>query len=193
MKILADRRKYMDQFDQSLEMFIENAGWLAPILFVLLHIIRPFLFLPVIAVCVAGGVLFGFVEGAVLSFIGLSLMSFISYFLVTKLSRFRGKLSLLQEKFFHGRTLSVGQVMILRIMPFVHFHLLSFYLIEMTKSLKEYTVYSLLGLILPAVLYTAFGEAITELPWYATSLIFLFLAVLYQVIDKLNKSRPEFN
>ena len=54
----------MDQFDQSLEVFMDSVGWLAPFLFILLHLLRPLLFLPVIAVCIAGGYLFGFVEGA---------------------------------------------------------------------------------------------------------------------------------
>ena len=127
----------MEQLDQSLEVFMDNVGWLAPFLFILLHLVRPLLFLPVIAVCVAGGFLFGFFEGAFLSFIGLTLMSWVSYLLVHKFPKFEAKIARLKEKLFPNRTLSVTQVMILRIMPFVHFHLLSLYLMEMTKSLKE--------------------------------------------------------
>ena len=78
----------MDQFDKSVEVFIENAGWMAPFFFIILHLLRPILFLPVIAVCVAGGVAFGFVQGALLSFTGLVLMSAITYFLLNRLPRF---------------------------------------------------------------------------------------------------------
>ena len=176
----------MDQFDQSLEIFINGAGWLAPVLFVLLHVLRPLFFLPVIVVCIAGGVLFGFVEGAILSLIGLSLMSLVSYKLVNHFPKFRRNITRLKQKMFHDRTISVGQVMVLRIMPFVHFHLLSFYLMEMTKSFKDYMYYSVLGLILPAILYTAFGEAITELPWYISTTLFIILAGLYKYLDKRN-------
>ena len=181
----------MEQFDQSLEVFMDNVGWLAPFLFVLLHLLRPLLFLPVIAVCVAGGFLFGFFEGALLSFIGLTLMSWVSYLLVNKFPKFRDKMSRLKEKIFPDRTLSVAQVMILRIMPFVHFHLLSLYLMEMTKSLKEYMVISALGLIAPAILYTAFGRAITEFPWYITVSMFLLLAAIFSFIEKWHNSRPQ--
>jgi len=181
----------MDQFDQSLETLIEGAGWLAPLLFVLLHLFRPFFFLPVIVVCIAGGVLFGLVKGTLLSFIGLSLMSLVSYLLVIKFPKFRNKVSRLKEKMFPGQTISVSQVMILRIMPFVHFHLLSLYLIEMARSFKEYMYYSLLGLIMPAILYTAFGNVITELPWYLTAILFLFLGGIYFYVGKLNKARIE--
>lgn len=183
----------MDQLDHTLETFIEGFGWLAPILFILLHLIRPILFLPVIVVCIAGGVVFGFFEGAFLSFIGLSLMSFVSYILVNKFPNFRDKMSRLKEKMFPNRTLSVGQVMILRVMPFVHFHLLSLYLMEMTKNLKDYMYYSTLGLIMPAILYTAFGQAITEMPWYVSLLMFAVLAVLFVVIDRYNKQRIELD
>lgn len=183
----------MEQFDQSLEVFMDNVGWLAPFLFVLLHLLRPLLFLPVIAVCVAGGFLFGFFEGALLSFIGLTLMSWVSYLLVNKFPKFRDKMSRLKEKIFPDRTLSVAQVMILRIMPFVHFHLLSLYLMEMTKSLKEYMVISALGLIAPAILYTAFGRAITEFPWYTTVSMFLLLAAIFSFIEKWQNSRPQSN
>ncbi|GGM24557.1 hypothetical protein GCM10011351_07920 [Paraliobacillus quinghaiensis] len=176
----------MDQFDQSLEMFINGAGWLAPVLFVLLHVLRPLFFLPVIVVCIAGGVLFGLVEGAILSLIGLSLMSLISYKLVNRFPKFRRNVTRLKEKVFPNRILTVGQVMVLRVMPFVHFHLLSLYLMEMTKSFKDYMYYSVLGLISPAILYTAFGEAITELPWYVTITLVIFLVGLYKYLDRRN-------
>ncbi|WP_226038534.1 TVP38/TMEM64 family protein [Aquibacillus saliphilus] len=178
----------MDQFNQSLESFMEGTGWLAPVLFILLHLLRPFLFLPVIVVCIAGGVLFGFIEGAILSLIGLSLMSLVFYQLVNKFPRFRTGVARLKEKMFQDRTVTVSQVMILRIMPFIHFHLLSLYLMEMAKSFREYMYYSVLGLIMPAIIYTAFGQAITELPWYLTGVMLLILVIIYSYIGKVNKS-----
>lgn len=179
----------MEQFEYTLENFIAGFGWFAPLLFVLLHLLRPLLFLPVVLVCVIGGVLFGFFEGALLSFIGLTLMSLVSYILVNKFPKFKEKMSELKNKMFANRKISVGQVMILRIMPFVHFHLLSLYLMEMTQSRKEYMYYSMLGLILPAVIYTAFGEAITEFPWYVTVFFFIMLLGIYMIVGKMNKVR----
>ncbi|WP_186576339.1 TVP38/TMEM64 family protein [Aquibacillus kalidii] len=179
----------MDQFDQSLEVFIEGTGWLAPVLYILLHLFRPFLFLPVIVVCILGGVLFGFIKGAILSFIGLTLMSLVSYKLVFRFPKFKEKISKLKEKMFKDKSISVSQVMILRIMPFVHFHLLSLYLIEMTKSFKDYMYYSMLGLILPSIIYTGFGESITALPWYITSIFFVVLVAIFYIIDKYNQGQ----
>lgn len=179
----------MDQFDNSVELFIENAGWMAPIFFLVLHLIRPFFFLPVVAVCIIGGVAFGFIQGTILSYIGLVLMSAIIYFLLERFSKFRRKMTKLKERIFPDRNLSVGQVMILRIMPFVHFQLLCFYLMDMTKSFKEYMYYSALGLMLPAIIYTAFGQSITEFPWYMTLLFLTVLIALFLGIEKYNKVR----
>ncbi|MTD29833.1 TVP38/TMEM64 family protein [Planomicrobium sp. YIM 101495] len=181
----------MDSFNQSLGEFIENAGWLAPVFFVVLHLIRPFLFLPVIVVCVAGGLLFGFVEGALLSFIGLSLMGIISYLLVERMPKFRAKLTPLKKKLFGERKVSVGQVMLLRVMPFVHFHLLSLFLIESTRSFKEYAYFSILGMVMPAVLYTAFGQAIAEFSWIGSLLFFAVLLIAYIGIEKWHKRHKE--
>ncbi|QHJ72045.1 TVP38/TMEM64 family protein [Planococcus halotolerans] len=179
----------MDQFDKSVELFIENAGWMAPFFFLILHLIRPFVFLPVVAVCIVGGVAFGFVQGTILSYIGLMLMSAIIYFLLKRLPKFHRKMTNLKERIFPDRTLSVGQVMLLRIMPFVHFQLLCFYLMDMTKSFKEYMYYSAIGLTLPAVVYTAFGQSITEFPWYMTIAFLFVLIALFLVIEKYNKVR----
>lgn len=183
----------MDQINHSIELFIDQAGWFAPILFVLLHVIRPILFIPVIVVCIAGGVLFGFIEGAILSLIGLSIMSILSYKVVHHFPKLHNYIAKLKQKMFQDRTMTVSQVMVLRITPFVHFHLLSFYLMEMTEDFREYTYYSILGLIAPAIIYTAFGEAITGFPWYITIFFFAILVLIYYLIDKKNKLHVQPN
>lgn len=182
----------MENFLLELEMFIISMGWLAPPLFILLHLLRPLFFLPVIVVCLAGGVLFGFWQGAFFNFLGLGLMNLVFYYIIRKMPKFEAKINKLKNKWLPDRTLSIGQVMILRIMPFIHFHLLSFYLMEMTKNFREYMYYSLLGVLLPSILYTAFGDIITNFPWYLTVLMFLVLASLYALLNKLHNSRLLF-
>ncbi|MBU9721173.1 MULTISPECIES: TVP38/TMEM64 family protein [Bacillaceae] len=172
----------MDMFNNAIPHVIEDAGWLAPILFIFVHLIRPFLFLPVIVVCIAGGILFGFLHGTLYSIIGLSLMSFFFYKVVDIFPSFRGRITRMKEKILKDRVLTLGQVMILRMMPFVHFHLLSLYLMEMTSSFKEYMRYSIGGVILPSLLYTAFGQAITEMPIYLSVLFFVLLITIFSYL-----------
>src|SRR5690554_2732949 len=120
----------MEIFNEAVPQIIEDAGWLAPVLFIIVHLIRPFLFLPVMVICIAGGYLFGFIQGTIYSIIGLSLMSFFFYKLVNIFPLFRERIMKLKKKIFRDRELTLGQVMILRMLPFVHFHLLSLYLME---------------------------------------------------------------
>ncbi|MFD1864282.1 TVP38/TMEM64 family protein [Planococcus chinensis] len=182
----------MENFLLDVEMFIISMGWLAPPLFILLHILRPVFFLPVIVVCIAGGVLFGFWQGALYNFIGLGSMNLIFYLIIRHMPKFEAKMNKLKNKLLPDRNLSIAQVMILRIMPFVHFHLLSFYLMEMTKNFKEYMYYALLGVLLPSILYTGFGDVITNLPWYLTLLMFAVLALLYSLLNKIHQVRLPF-
>ncbi|AQQ55261.1 TVP38/TMEM64 family protein [Planococcus lenghuensis] len=150
----------MDPFHEPMKAFIENAGWFAPVLFILLHSSDRCCFCPSLWYYASRGVVFGFVKGALLFYIGLSIVALVTYGMVDKFPKFKGKIDHLREKLMHDKTISLGQVLILRIMPFISFNLLSVYLMEVTSSYKEYALYSLLGL---AVLYTAFGNAISTL------------------------------
>ncbi|MFA9558693.1 TVP38/TMEM64 family protein [Evansella sp. AB-rgal1] len=169
----------MEMFNEAIPHVIEEAGWLAPVLFLIIHLIRPFLFIPVIFVCIAGGMLFGFVHGTIYNIIGLSLMSFFFYQLVDFFPSFRTRISSLKNKLLKDRVLTLAQVMILRMMPFVHFHLLSLYLMEMTSSFKDYMRYSIGGVILPSILFTSFGQAVMEMPFYVSILFFVLLISLF--------------
>lgn len=179
----------MNSLELWIEHIIEQAGWLAPILFILFHLLRPILFVPVVVVCIAGGYLFGFINGTLYSIVGLSLMSAAFYKVVNHFSSVREKMLTLKRKVIKDQKMTVGQVIILRMMPFVHFHLLSLYLIDMTKSYKEYMKYSVLGIIIPSMVYTAFGQLITDMSWHISLLFLACLIVLYSLLGKLNQKR----
>ncbi|MCP3764334.1 VTT domain-containing protein [Domibacillus sp. A3M-37] len=182
----------MMEAERWIEGVIQQAGWFGPVFFIVLHIVRPFLLLPVVVVCIAGGYLFGFVQGTIYSIIGLSLMGAVFYKLVHWFPSVRDRMLRIKRKVAGERKMTVGQVMILRVMPFVHFHLLSVYLIDMTKSFREYMQFSVLGVITPALLYTAFGEVIQKMPWYASMMFLTVLLILYALIERRNKKRqPE--
>ena len=82
----------------SIPDYIEQSGILAPILFVLFHLIRPLLLLPVIFVCMVGGYLFGVFYGSIYSIVGLTLMCIIFYFVAQKFPRALTKFSKMNEK-----------------------------------------------------------------------------------------------
>ena len=127
----------MDESMAILLVLVGAGGILAPIAFILFHLIRQFLFIPVALVCLAGGILFGSLFGTLFSLLGLLLNSLCFYFLIDKMPKTYGKLSKLKRKWFgEYRNLTVSQTAILRLIPFIHFHLLNFCLIEKNRKFK---------------------------------------------------------
>ena len=130
--------EYMDDGLSLLFVIIEAGGILAPIVFIFFHIFRQFLFIPVTLVCMAGGILFGSVFGTLYSLIGLFLCSLFFYFVIGKLPKTHEKLSRLKRKWFgEFRNVTVTQSAILRLIPFIHFHLLNFCLIEKNQKFSN--------------------------------------------------------
>ncbi|WP_017726635.1 TVP38/TMEM64 family protein [Halalkalibacterium ligniniphilum] len=170
---------------ESLLILIEESGWLAPVLFVLLHVFRQVLFIPVIVICLLGGYLFGTFYGSLYSLIGLTLVSVVFFLGAHQFPSFLTKLSSLKDKWLKGKgEMTLAQMMLLRSVPFVHFHFVSLYLIESEKTLKDYTKTSLLVCIPPAIIYTSFGDIIHELPLIGTIVFALFMTILFLIFRK---------
>ncbi|MEI5905511.1 VTT domain-containing protein [Bacillus spongiae] len=173
----------MDSKTMLLFSFVETWGILAPLAFILFHVLRQFLFIPVILVCMAGGVLFGSLLGTLYSIIGLTLLSSLFFIGIHKFPKFYEKLLLMKNKWFgpHAR-LTVGQITVLRLIPFVHYQLLNVCLMERRKGFKEYVKSSFLTNLPLAFFYTVFGEFISEFTPSMIVLILLALGVLLYVL-----------
>ncbi|GAF15990.1 hypothetical protein JCM19046_394 [Bacillus sp. JCM 19046] len=178
----------MDElFNRALEV-IEAAGWYAPVLFVLLHVLRPLLFLPVLLVTVAGGYVFGPIYGAIYSYIGLMGVSVSFYWIIGLMPKLHQKLARLKEKVFANRErMNTWQLLVLRVMPFMHFHVISFYVIEETRDFHHYVKKSAIINASPAVVYTAFGGLIHQLPLPGVLLLVGFLAILAFLVRTKNE------
>ncbi|AIC95244.1 MULTISPECIES: TVP38/TMEM64 family protein [Shouchella] len=163
--------------------YIEAAGWLAPVLFIVLHILRPVLFLPVLLVTLAGGYVFGLFYGMIFSYVGLMGVSLTFYWLIERFPKVYNKLKMVKEKLLGSKaSLTIWQLLLLRIMPFVHFHALSFYVMEESKHYRDYVKQSAVMNISPAIVYTAFGGLIHELPLPGLIVFSLFLALFMFII-----------
>ena len=95
---------YRDQFDvQLLEQWINQAGWWAPVIFILIYIVSTVLFLPGSILTLAGGALFGPVFGALYNLTGATIGAGISFLIARYLAsnlvseRSGGKLKQLME------------------------------------------------------------------------------------------------
>lgn len=164
-------------------MFIETAGIFAPLLFISIHLIRPLFFLPVIFICVSGGILFGTIAGTVYSIIGITLSSVLFYFIILWMPKTFNKFEHVRQKI-NESTFTISQITLIRLIPFIHFNLISIYLIEISSNLKDYTKSSLLSTIPFAFIYTSIGHWISSL-----SFVYLipFLAILLIIIFMIRK------
>jgi len=159
--------------------FIETSGFLAPILFIAFHTLRQFLWIPVVVVCMAGGLLFGTVFGILFSLIGLTLSSYIVYFLLRLFPPVYKKLQMLKIKWFGPYSnFTTGQIAVLKLIPFMHFQLISFCLLERKKSFPEYAVGSFLTNIPVVVFYTVFGRYLQAFSPQMAILLLIALTVL---------------
>lgn len=175
----------MDQFSGILFDVLRTSGIFAPLAFVLLHVLRQYVFVPVSLICMIGGVFFGVAYGTVYSLIGLTLGSICFYVLFKHVPSLFGKIQKLKEKCLKNRApLSFGQMAILRLIPLVHFHLISICLIEATSSFKEYTKKSFYVNIPLAVVYTVFGQWIGRLSPEWIVAILVGLAVLFYLLRR---------
>ncbi|SFB24543.1 Uncharacterized membrane protein YdjX, TVP38/TMEM64 family, SNARE-associated domain [Lentibacillus halodurans] len=175
----------MEQFGNYMMVFIETGGLLAPILFISFHLFRPLFFLPVVFICISGGVLFGAVAGTLYSVIGITLSSITFYIVIRLMPDTFGKLVRLKRKLLgNSSEFTTSQIALLRLVPFIHFHLLSLCLIEISENFRDYTRSSLLTNIPLAFVYTSVGKWLSSLSPIS---ILLFLLALLPIIYILRR------
>lgn len=175
----------METFGNHIMTIIGMGGIFAPILFISFHLLRPLFFLPVVFICISGGILFGPVAGTVYSIIGITLSSVIFYGLISWTPKPFKKLVRVKKKLMGDRgELTTSQIAVLRLVPFIHFHLLSLCLIEVSAGFKDYTKSSLFSNMPLAFVYTSIGGWISHL----TPLnIFVFLMLLLPFLYLLRR------
>lgn len=153
----------MEQLGAYILTFVENGGLFAPILFIGFHLLRPLLFIPVIFICVSGGILFGTLAGTIYSLIGITLSSLLFYYIVPVAPNTFKKLIHLRKRLMNDLELTPYQIAFLRLIPFIHFHLLSLCLLEMSTNFKEYAKFSIFSNIPIAFVYTMVGQWVSTL------------------------------
>ncbi|HLR41043.1 MAG TPA: VTT domain-containing protein [Virgibacillus sp.] len=176
----------MEQVGNYLMTYIELGGLFAPVLFISFHLIRPLFFLPVVFICISGGVLFGTVAGTIYSLIGITLSSVAFYGIIHWMPKTLEKLLHLKQKLIGQQSsFTTPQIAVLRLVPFIHFHLLSVCLMEISAGFKDYTKSSLLSNIPLAFVYTSIGKWISNLsPLHVVVFLALLLPLIYLLRSK---------
>lgn len=163
----------------------ESFTLMAPIFFIFLHVIRPVTFLPVLVICVTGGMIFGPFAGTIYSIVGLTFSSMIFYLFIRRIPLLEKKLCKAGKAFFGKHyTINSAQIMILRLLPFIHFHLLSFFIYENSESFRSYLRTSMFSIIPATVFYTSLGKALQALSMLSIVFITLIIVVLAFAVRK---------
>lgn len=167
---------------------VQDSGMFAPVLFILFHVVRQFMFIPVVLVCMAGGMVFGSLLGTIYSLTGLLVLSAIFYFCIGKLNRTRTKLLSVKTKWFGPYTkMTVGQIAVLRLIPFFHYHLLNVCLLERRPDFRGFMRGAVATNLPLAFFYTVFGEFITRFsPFMATMIVFSLFILVYILREKVS-------
>lgn len=165
--------------------FIEWGGLFAPLLFILFHLVRPLFFVPVVFICMCGGIIFGPFAGTIYSLIGVTSSSILFYIFTNRMPNKIHRLFYLKQKLLgKNAALTTSQITLLRLIPFIHFHLLSFCLLEVTSGFKEYVKHSLISNIPLAFVYTTIGGWISNLSFIH---IFIFMLAVVPLLYVLRR------
>ncbi|WP_085991729.1 TVP38/TMEM64 family protein [Oceanobacillus senegalensis] len=166
--------------------FIEMGGLLSPLFFICFHLIRPLFFIPVIFICVSGGILYGPIAGTIYSIVGITLSSVLFYGIIHRMPKKLERLVNLKQKILGKHAeVNTSQVALLRLIPFIHFHLLSLCLIEISAGLKDYTRSSLLSTIPLSIVYTSIGGWLSNLsPFHIVIFLIGLLPFIYLLRSK---------
>lgn len=171
--------------DQLLLMlsFMQGTGFFAPLLFILFHVLRQFMFIPVVLVCMAGGLMFGSLLGTIYSMAGLMLLSLLFYICIRKMPRTFEKLMKVKSKWFGARSaMTVGQIAVLRLIPFFHYHLLNLCLLERKPDFRGFMQGAFITNLPLAFLYTFFGDYITHFSPVIAVIIIIALFILFYLL-----------
>lgn len=177
----------MDERLALLFVLTKSGGVFAPISFILFHVIRQFLFIPVPIVIITGGILFGTIWGTIYSFIGLMIPTLLFYFIIQKLPNTHMKLTKMKDWWFgEYRNLTVPQITVLRLIPFIHYHLMNFCLIERNHRFKAYCKNALITNMPLVLIYTVCGEFIRSFtPTMIVILLFALSILVYVLREKV--------
>jgi len=154
---------YRDQFNaQLLQQWLEQAGWWAPVIFILIYITATVLFLPGSVLTLTGGILFGPVLGLFCNITGATIGAAISFLIARYLAsdwvskRSQGRL----KQLINGVEAEGWRfVAFVRLVPVFPFNLLNYALGLTRIRFVEYLLASYIFMLPGALAYTYIGYA----------------------------------
>ncbi len=171
----------ISDYPRVLANFINQFGWWAPLFFILLFVIRPFIFFPATILSVSVGLLFGATKAILILVVAENLSAYVSYnigkyFGKDILSKFGSNKSFVKsfEKYFQQNDFIA--ILCLRLV-FAPFDFVGYVAGASSIKYKSFALATFIGII-PGLLLSAFLGGSFANPYYFFVVIFLFLSTL---------------
>lgn len=151
---------------EQLQAMIASAGYLAPVVYIALFALLPIVFFPVAALAVAGGLLFGLVNGSIYTLIGAAVNCMLMFLLSRSMGRKRVQ-TIVQERLspvWRQRLReSDGKkgfflLIILRLIPAVPYGLINYAFGLSEMRLLPYLIASVIGIIPGTLVFINLGD-----------------------------------
>lgn len=178
-----------------MEEFIKSFGMLAPIIFILMFAILPIFFFPVPILALVGGVVFGFVNGSILTFIGAIINCYLMFIISRKYGREYAK-KLLKKKLKPKQAEKIFNVsddklmislVVLRLIPLVPYNLINYGFGLTNISLLKYMLASIFGIIPGTIVFLNFGANVTNI--YSKEFLFSAFLVILLTLGSIKISK----
>ena len=150
---------------ETIRTFIYQAGWLAPLFYIVLYAVRPFVLFPASIFSIAGGLAFGALFGFIFALIGSVAGAFTAFIVARRFgqrainAKLKGKLEDLSNRF---EEKGFMYILVLRLMTIVNFDLISYSAgiskVRLTDFLKATTI----GIIPGTIVYNLLGSSIVS-------------------------------
>lgn len=185
--------KYIKDYftEERIQTILNEAGFWAPVLYILLWAILPIFLFPVPLLVVPSGYIFGTTMGVFYTLIGCGINILIMYYLAAKLAR--KPISELVEKkssekikqvFFNPSGTSQGVFFIFRLIPLISYNLINYMAGILQISFLPYFLLSLVGITPGIFAFIYLGEQIHDpsSPEFKLAIFFLVLLTLVSLV-----------
>ncbi|MFT4059011.1 MAG: TVP38/TMEM64 family protein [Legionella sp.] len=187
------------KYSSEIILWVNQLGWLAPVLFLSLYCLATVLFLPTMMITFAGGVIFGPLAGTVLNLLGATWGATCSFLITRHLISdwvLQNKGTRINKLIYEVEQKGWMSVAILRLFPIIPFNIVNYGLGMTQIKFRTYLITTFIFLIPPEIIYTYFGYAgmdifLTQGTFYRNSgIIISGSAILILFLIKLRMLNP---
>lgn len=160
--------KYLKVNPESIRSWILSFGWISPVIYMAMYIVRPFVLFPASVLAMAGGLAFGTWLGMLYTLIGETIGAILSFLFARKVgtSLFGGKEDPRFAKLERAMARrGFSMVLMLRIAPFVPFDLVSYSAGVARVPMRAYVVATIIGTLPGTFAYNYLGATLTKGDW----------------------------